>query len=68
LTPDSFHLNTQNPGRAQQRHEVKGPPLNRFVGIDLREVAARALGGLLHERAAPLLADAYAHVFGPGGN
>src|SRR5579884_1350372 len=56
------NADVQEPRRVQRRQEVEGPPGNLIIGVDLREVAARALGGELHEVAIPALADADADV------
>ena len=55
-----FHI--EQPGRVERGEQLEGPPGDDFIGIDLREQAIGALGGGLHERPVPALADADADV------
>ena len=52
----------EQPRRVERREQIERPPGQRFVGIDLREVAAVSLGRRLHQAAVPPLADADADI------
>src|SRR5207244_7850154 len=56
------YAHVQKPRSIEDRGQLKGPPCNRLIRVDLGEQTTRLLRSRFHQRPVPAPADSYADI------